>query len=269
MISKEIHSEKYPIEFFYDDLDKVLEMPASVFIADKKEDQDSYNIILSFTHFFNNLRDVSIISKLAVSESSKVEATNNPISGQFGGMKVFSDNLFFAFLLEFIQLLKNENNKKIIKEETFNKIIKNLNKRPREDWSQLLEIIYNPDDKLCITLYKIRNNLSFHFFEPKKIYEGYKMAIQNPENKMYLSLGTKMSSTRYYFYDLSNQLAIHKIIMDNGFSIEKWNEEIDTLIHLILSVTMNVIQKFITSRSAPTVAKIEPIQKTESFLKKP
>lgn len=261
---KENKLPKFTINSFWGELSQVLSMNNSVFIAENKKDQEVYNLILSFTHFFNNLRDTAIISQLVDSEVQEIEKTNNPKFGQFSGMKIFTDNLFFAFILEFMQLLKS--NSKIFESNTFDRIIKSTNKKTQDGWKDLLKIIHNPNNKMYNTLLKLRNNLSFHYYQPKKLFEGYNIATKNSKNKMYISLRSRMSETRYYFYDLANQLAIYKII-EEDFSLEKWRKEIDGLVGLILSSTMDIVCHFITSRDAPSTAKAEKIRPIEEFLK--
>lgn len=257
---------KFSINSFYNELDQVLSIPNSVFISDNDTDQKFYNLILSFTHFFNNLRDVSLISQLIISNLQNTKKTNSPEFGQFGGMKIFADNLFFAFIFEFIQILKYRDTKKIIESDEFKKIISTINKNSQVSCKELLKIVYHSNDRIYGTLLKLRNNLSFHYYQPKKLFEGYDLAAQNAENKMYVSLGSKMSQTRYYFYDLANQIAIYQIINENGFSISDWKREIENLVNLILSFTMNITHRFITLNCAPSKAKDEKIPSIKSYL---
>lgn len=258
--------KKFTIDSFSQDLDQVLLIDDSVFVANNKDTQKLYNLILSLTHFFNNLRDTVIFSQFIDSGLIGVKKTSNQRFGQLSGMKIFVDNLFFAFLLEFIQLFKDKNNKKIIQGERFSKIIGLIGQRTKDDWKKLLTIVYDSDDKIYTVLLKLRNNLSFHYYQPTKLFEGYFSAIKNPNNKMYVSSGSTMSSTRYYFCDLANQLAIYNIIQED-FTLTDWKKERDNLVHLILSVTMNVVDKFIISRAAPSAAKEEKIQHIKEYLK--
>ncbi len=248
---------------FAEDLSEVLRIKKNVFISDNN-DQDIYDIVLAFTQFFNDFRDLTILRALTRQSLDDCQRTNNKLFGQHGGMGVFIDKVTLSFLYEFIILLKKNN--KVFEKDAFKKIIEKLQKNPKKVWDNLLALSQNEKNTVHAVLLLLRNNLGFHYHQPKILSNGYCLANKSCSS-MFVSMGSTMAKTRYFFIDLAGELAKYKIIHAEGMDkIEDWSREINKLEEDILLVTMNIVRIFICSRCAPELAKEEDIPSFEKIV---
>lgn len=237
------------------DLGAVEAIPSKIFVSDDKERIELYSVVLSMSMFFNNLRDIFIIYQLVKSELKGIEQTNNPAYGQHSGMIIFVDKLFDAYLYEFLKLVEKNND--LFESEHFNNFVfVKLPKEAKVRWKKLL-VLVKTKGKVFQVLEKLRNNLGFHYYQPKKLYQGYFDNINLEE--LYLSFGPTVSHTRYYFSDRSCQSAKKRIIEENSLTLNEWNDNIQEVLNLVLMSCMNIVYTAITSLCAPSVAKKKDI----------
>jgi len=246
------------------DLNQILTFKPETFNGKTKTEQATYSIILSFARFYNDLRDLEILKKLINQDESEIAQTNNPLYGQNGGINTFILRLFFGFVYEFINLIQK--NLDILKSTEFTKIIQNIDKNTKADFEKLVNFSSDKDSHMFKVLAQLRGNLAFHYYQPKELYNGYQFATQTCLRSVYVSMGTSMKQTRYYFTDMALQTSIYSTIIKEFESIEEWNKELDVLIDSILRSTMVIVRQFLCMNDAPKPASDEEIPSVEYLI---
>lgn len=137
--------------------------------------------------------------------------TPNSISarmGEYTGIRWQAFRYITGVLHEIIKLI-------IENEDTFKKdqitiAISKLEGEAKESWELLLKFVndspsMNEDLKKLRNLIRyIRDNSSFHYFQPKEVVKGYKTAFEpekRPDGLAYFCRGNSMQETRYHFAD--------------------------------------------------------------------
>lgn len=100
------------------------------------------------------------------------------------------------------------------------KLLRRAPERTRTDWSDLVSIACRrgdaTDGKFAKVLIQIRNNVAFHYAQPKPLAAGFRAHFfespPNPTNEhAYCSFGRNMERTRFYFADAAVQGALKDI----------------------------------------------------------
>jgi hypothetical protein len=228
------------------DLNEPLKIPKEIFVGQSMDEKVS-EVLLSMAVFFNDLRDLELLNKIILQDEDKIPKKICKEFGQFNGIRLFIAKLYYAFIFEFIDLIKV--NIGAISSDEFSKIISKLRKPVRNCWDEILFEINKPS-KFIITLEKLRHNTAFHYYKPKLLMRGYKKFFLEWENTPYLSQGTGIADTRFYFADAAIQGA-RNIILENNISKEDWEGAVSNFIKKIWLVLLSIMLSFITSKCAP------------------
>jgi len=203
----------------YENLAKLQYFTPKVFISDNKEEQEVCNFILMLALIYNDFKD--LLWAYFYMEKCKPPTISQPTSyiGQYGGINLHLTKLFHSLIFEFSKLIQE--NCVVFSHPLFIKTIQQIQKENKNNWNRLVSFAkgeeINKNDK---ELYKIscliRNNIGFHYYQPKFLYSGYIHFFSkkdNPTNQnAFISNGVSLESSRFYFADAAVQGCFERII---------------------------------------------------------
>lgn len=178
-----------------------------VFQADAKDAQEVCNFVLMLALINNDFKDLlwsySQLDKCRKDAPLPLTAYNGQYSGIRGHLTRLTHSLFF----ELAKLVQE--NTHILDHPLFLETIRKIHKQNKDNWDQLVgyatgskgQALQELRDMSCL----IRNNIAFHYYQPKFLAGGYQEFFdQNnkPENQnAFISRGNSLQSTRFYFAD--------------------------------------------------------------------
>jgi hypothetical protein len=221
---------------------------ATAFQGNAEYTQDLCNFILALSLFYNDFRDL-IAAQMLLSEAYPGDnAKPSPEVGQFRGLSLHLFRIQAGFVHELAELV--ERNLKIIASAGFQKIVKGLNRKGREAWASVVAAAENRpgDDPLARVVFFARNKVGFHY-DQKEILRGYAKCFIEPTGRVpFISRGTKMANTRFYFADAAAEAYIRSLgdpeVVEPFYAVES-----PLLLEINLAVR-EIIVRFINSRSA-------------------
>lgn len=230
-----------------------------IFIGESEEKKKICRFFLMLCHIFN---DFAILNwawyclKEYIEEPEKNKI--NYYAGVYYNIYWYLIKIFCSHFTEVLKAFDTEDAKEVLKSPYFSQILLRLNKEKRDIFNNFIKIIYDNSirEKFLLSLEKIRNNLGYHYYQPKSLEKGFLSFFEADKEKMcYFSKGTALSESRFYFIDA----AIQKSIFD--YKIDDYIKEIELLLKSIL-IFNDLILIFIQERIFE-LEKIYPDKKNE------
>lgn len=176
-----------------------------------KNEQEVCNFILMLALIYNDFKDLSwaYVHMDKCKPPTTPQAT--PHIGQYAGMNLHLTKLFHSLLFEFTKLIKNSSD--VLNHQLFAKILQQIHKENKKNWNRLVAFAKGEADKNDAELYEIslliRNNLAFHYYQPKFLSSGYNYFFSKKDapirQSAFISYGTTLEATRFYFADAAVQ----------------------------------------------------------------
>lgn len=170
--------------------------------------------MLALALVFNDLKGLALIGQWLL-PSRPTERDISPHSGEWRGLDLQIHRLVVALIRELLGLLDEFEDE--ARGAEVRRLLQRASARVRSDWSDLLRIATGKGDatsgKFAKVLVQVRNNVAFHYAQPKSLLTGYRAhffkAPRNPANAhAYCSLGQNMERTRFYFADAAVEGAL-------------------------------------------------------------
>lgn len=174
------------------------------FVGDTTEEQDCANFVLALALAFNDLKDVLLGESLLLAERPDDEITPTPNLGMFGGLHVHFMRVMFGVIRELLYVVRRE---KTVREGAFFRaIVESLPGNRRDVWTKVVaasEVATSADSDIRF-LVLARNKVGYHY-DSAAVGSGFRRAFVRNSETPYLSLGTSISTTRFYFADRAAQ----------------------------------------------------------------
>ena len=173
------------------------------FVGDNNVPQDICNFVLALALIYNDCKD-GIFSNLILGESKPSgESQLSRPWGAYSGFMVHYLRLHFALIQELLNLIAKS--QQTIKHPFFNLVIQQLSKQDRDSWDALADAVLQKQTSSPLNkfLLMIRNKVSSHY-DAKELYRGYQYHFfrnDSSSESPFISRGTNMQSTRFYFAD--------------------------------------------------------------------
>lgn len=215
----------------------------------KSASDEMGSIFLAFASVLNDLKGVLWLDQVLL-DSKPDEETIDEVSGQWHGMHELVTKYILGIVHEFLVVLQK--NKDLVLSDEMEGYVRMLPKAARKKWRTLVRIAHGErsrrDDELSKYLARVRHNLSFHYYDPKTLARGYIAHFSSDSDdpryqKAFLSHGSTMASTRYYYADAAVESAIEVI-----FESDRVNTEIKLLVDDISGSVSGLILAFIQMR---------------------
>jgi hypothetical protein len=258
--------DKITLNDISEDLYAIETFKADVFSSEDKEKQKIDRFMLALAVFYNDVRDIEIVSQLINQDSTVFEKTNNKYFGQNGGINVFINRLLAGYISEFLKLIRE--NMDIVESPLFVKIKNSADKKNKACISKIIELSKDEDLRMNKVLRNTRNNASFHYCQSKELYNAYKLATKELNLIPYISLGHAMKHTRFYFSDMALLVYLNKELLSHYESVEDWNDDFNELIGATFGFIMVSLEKYISFQDAIKPAETIEMPNIEYLIKK-
>lgn len=183
-----------------------------------KDGKDSLaGFILALSLVFNDLKGLVGWREHVMSEAPD-EKVISPALGEWTGFQMQVHRLMVAQLHELLRLI--DEFKEVVESEEMRRIIKKAPSPTRRRWDEIVRIATsngNPgDDLFANILVKVRNNASYHYYQPKSLLAGFREFFFNTPKDTgnewaYASIGNNMGQTRFYFADAAMQATLYAL----------------------------------------------------------
>jgi hypothetical protein len=223
-----------------------------VFIAENKEDQEVCNFVLMLALINNDFKDLLwSYQQLNACKLDPIPPLSS-YNGQCAGMRSHLTRLSHSLFCELAQLI--DRNPEAINHPLFLETFRQLNKQNKVLWEQLL--VYSkggPNSEIKelrgISLL-IRNNISFHYYQPKFLSQGYKDFFSRnsgPENRdAFISRGNSLQSSRFYFADAAVEGCFDRTIPKE--MVGRVRPALNRLSEIIVQVLYDIVTSFVQLR---------------------
>jgi hypothetical protein len=180
----------------------------------KKEDERG-RFFLALALAYNDLKGLAYLSGLAKQEGTRSPGELSPEAGEQNGVQLQITRYLIGLLHELMNLIKA--NEAIVLSSKVVALAGRMPSEARDNWTAILDIALQrgdePSDRLWKLLHRVRNNLAFHYDQPKNLAQGYERAFfgsgRLPQyDAAYYSLGTTMEFTRYFYADAAAQAGV-------------------------------------------------------------
>jgi len=193
--------------------------PSKIIQKDKDSDFDNFFLVLGL--IFNDLKDLLFFVDYISEEYRKPNPDNieplNDHLGSLAGINNHLNRLVISLVSELFIFL--DKNKKVIASMPFMLYEKKLPADIRRDWNNILNILKDDSkDDFLSQIARIRSNVTFHYDQSlKEIRSGYiSTFFDSPKGdynkKAYYSLGSNVSSTRFYYCDAAVSSYTDKVL---------------------------------------------------------
>ena len=223
---------------------------SSVFIAEDKQEQAVCGFVLMLALIYNDLRDIMFLLNLHLKDEPKIPKNISTEAGHYAGLNLHGIRLIQMSIYETLYLIKGR--QATIDHPLFQSTIQALGKKDKQCWSDLINAATNkPDQEINQFrefLDTIRDKITAHYVGIDQLVQGYKLnffdrADQKPLDA-YISRGSKMSESRFYFADAAVQglVKTHLTENENEFR-DKMREYVGNINRAIYSI----VEKFINN----------------------
>lgn len=187
-------------------------------LFDKVGNDGVQQLVLALSVAFNDFKDVHIITNW-LSRAGLVGVNSDALHGQWSGMMVHMAKQVFGIVHEVLKLLKEY--ELVLKDNQMTALVQRLPDKTRNDWQTLVSCALGSGEaanlELARRLDRVRNNLSFHYYQPKALMLGYRRRFfDDPPHRRtdhaVCSIGTSLEATRFHYADSAVEGGIFNII---------------------------------------------------------
>lgn len=179
----------------------------AVFLPGPDCSKDVCAFILALAEFYNDIKDVLMADVLLNSERPVDLTSISRARGAFSGIYFHIFKVQVGMLHELLYTIGN------VPDTTFEsaimrRTISKLSATARTNWEELVSVARGNASTSTFgqTLHSVRNKISFHY-DPKAIARGYEwhfVSGQRRDDRAYISRGTSMRETRFFFADAAS-----------------------------------------------------------------
>jgi hypothetical protein len=226
-------------------LAKVETFDPNAFTSEHKSVQACGDFVLALALAFNDLKDLLLVDSLLLGEVPQDRHTPSPELGAFGGSHLHFLRVLFGVLRELLYLVKRE--KVTYESSCFQSVIRNLPKQRREAWQKLVDASEadTSSDADVRFLVIARNTVAYHY-DRKGMGQGYRRAFTSSPEPPFLSRGSSISTTRFYFADRAAQSYLQHAFGQQD--LENYFLQNQRLISDIAFALFSVVTGFINTR---------------------
>lgn len=227
-------------------LSKLNSFDKTAFYPDKNVSSDVCGFVLTLSLVYTDVKNINMLFGCVIDSRPKGEPEIKKEWGEYNGLINFLNKLNISILHELFIFI-NEN-KAVLEEKFFKEVIKSIKKDEKQSWNLLVDTALDRgnSDKFYKDLMLIRNKISFHY-DRKIILKGYEhmFSDMNFVDRPYISRGTNMEQTRFYFADGAVESYIHSLTEFDDIEklynpIRNYTQKLNTSIWYIV---INFIQK--------------------------
>ncbi len=203
-------------------------------------------VIVALALAYNDLKDAHWLVKFLDDHQPEDTHKANSELGQWSGMREHAGRMITAISLEILAAIETADDAGVFADATFVRATKLLKPSSRRRWREVLALSHSKggDDPVKRFLVRVRNNIAYHYYEPRHLMRGYQKHFFDSAQsaltaRAFLSLGRTMGTTRFFFADAAAQaattlLATDEIIKRSREYLLSLNEAVRNLVEAYL-----------------------------------
>lgn len=172
---------------------------------------DTDAFVLSLALAFNDLKDLAwMFQQVSYCEPAD-KSVPNPQLGQWKGMSIYVTRHLIAHAHEVVNALKEADRRGVLETPEWCEALGLCPPAVIESWAKLVGTARGEpgDDPFLKFLVMVRNNVAFHYDQPKALMSAYLRAFPNPPTSAFnthafVSLGDRAEGCRFYFADAAS-----------------------------------------------------------------
>lgn len=181
--------------------------------------------VIALATFYNDMKDLFWIFQLLDDKKPDNLDIINTTNGQFNGQVNFILRNLIGIFWEFISLLKKNN--KVFEFEAIKYAENRLIGNAKLFWDEMKNLALNdknnlsPKEQVIVeALVIIRDSISFHYYGTTNHVRGLKDYIEEKKEAaaIYISMGDKLETSRFYFADAATQYRIKTILVGKNLT---------------------------------------------------
>ena len=177
-----------------------------IFVGKTPDDERLCAFALALGLYFNDSKALIGMTVRLIAEQPKLDKVCEEL-GEFSALKNYLHRLIYAHIHELHYLLQSHL-KEVSGMASFKKIVEQLGPQERKNWGALVAMATAQSDPQKEWFKSFRDGLAFHYVRHKDLYDGYlswKESLESGKEPgqegAYISLGSSVKTTRYYFSD--------------------------------------------------------------------
>ncbi|HEU4890458.1 MAG TPA: hypothetical protein VFT47_02845 [Vicinamibacterales bacterium] len=211
------------------------------------DQQDAF--VLALALVYNDFKTCTWLLHILKHEDDPEAVT--PYNGQVSGMRVYALRLYFGILHELLVAIQEAQKAGILSKKEFAFCVEQVGAEGKADWAALVDAATSSTQKdpLRKWLVRVRNSISFHYYNPKDLHAGYRRFFhenpRSPRNEFaFASLGDTLEGSRFYFADAA-AVSAYKEVMDSTGGAVPSAEEYSKRVNAALR---GIVAKYCESR---------------------
>jgi len=177
--------------------------------------------------------------------------------GEWTGVLIQIHRLLAGYTHELLELIKTFES--VAVGEPVKKMMKKAHPSTRHHWDDLVKIATGkgtPRDKaFAKVLVEIRNNASYHYYQPKALVAGFRRYFfespLSPGNETaYGSMGSNMARSRFYFADAAMLQTFEDLAKKRMDSL-KFSERLSDITESVNQALFHVVSRYIAQAKLP------------------
>lgn len=222
----------------------------AAFLADEGNPREVCGFVLALATAYEDFKDIILADQLIQSERPEGQPCISAAWGQYNGFQAYLRRLLAGVFHELFRLI--ERNRDILSGPALTDTVKRMNSEAREAWHAIVAAALSrtSDSDLAKVLAIVRNKVVFHYGS-EEILKGYEIRFSrlDAESRPFVSRGTTMRSSRFYFADAAADAYFRKQIDAPGLG-----EEFGPRSHLMRAVSTalwSIVLSFVERRGYP------------------
>ncbi len=233
---------KYSALEDFDELADVESVCPEIFIGESEEAESLCNLILSLALIYNDFKD--LLYGLILLKRRQPRNCFSKYAGQYSGISYHINRLLHSLFCELAKLICDHQD--TIRSRDFKKILGSLSKENKMHWETIVKFAQGEhDNNFLDTMIKIRNNIAYHYHQPKVLKQGYRKHFDKREHARSVacvSRGNTLASTRFHFADAAVS-GCYEIYLTDKETFTKNTEAIfQGIIKTLYTIIINFIQ---------------------------
>ncbi len=196
--------------------------------------------VLSLALAYNDLKSLQwMVQQLASGRPDDPTAVN-PYNGQFHGMQIYISRMTVGLVQEVLKAVETAATNGVLENQDFKDACLAAEKEfpsVRSKWDGLVKLSKGEHaelEGLSKFLIKVRNNVAYHYYQPKQLLKGYRRVFFEDEKAKHnesalASLGDNLETTRFYMADAAAGATLTDLVPDGRDQLEQTKKLVDIL----------------------------------------
>lgn len=186
-------------------------------------DDEVVAFVLTLALIYNDLHTLLVFSSANVKGAPADRGAITAERGEYSGTEVYLQRLLAGWLEETLQAIKRH--EALLQRPEFAACLRRLKNKPARAWAELVrlagcaDVSTQTDASFRRALARIRGNVAFHYYNSRGLLSGFRSFFKTQPGRAYVSLGSTLASTRFYFADAAAQGTMWDAFRDHRLTL--------------------------------------------------